>query len=134
MLWSLPKRFKTAHFMSSLAATQGIAFSPEEIRSALMTVAYPGFTGVVQLEIALAPEAAQHVMFAVVRRQSKKVDDADGAAASAPQRQVLPDPTRKKPVDKVMSDIKSKLFIRPVLTAVEAHFADGVLMRVTLQE
>lgn len=117
--------------MSSLAATQGIAFSDQEIRSALASVAYPGFTGVVQLDISLSPEAAACVMIGVIRRQSKKVDDAETAGAA---RHVLPDPTRKKPVDKVLSDLKSKLFIRPVLVAVEAHYLDGVLQRVTLQE
>jgi Na+-translocating ferredoxin:NAD+ oxidoreductase RnfG subunit len=117
--------------MPSLAASQGIAFSDQEIRSALASVAYPGFTGVVQLEIALSEEAAQFVTFAVIRRQSKKVDEQETAGAV---RHVLPDPSRKKPVDKVVSDLKSKLFIRPVLTAVEAHYLDGVLQRVTLQE
>jgi hypothetical protein len=131
MLKLTPRFQKEERKMSSLAATQGIAFSADEIRSALASVAYPGFTGVVQLEIALSPEAAQFVTFAVIRRQSKKIDEQETAGAV---RQMLPDPSRKKPVDKVMSDLKSKLFIRPVLTAVEAHYLDGVLQRVTLQE
>jgi hypothetical protein len=115
--------------MSSLAATQGIAFSDQEIRSALASVAYPGFTGVVQLDISLTPEAAACVMIGVIRRQSKKADDETPAA-----RQTLPDLTRKKPVDKVIGDLKSKLFIRTVVTAVEAHYLDGVLQRFTIQE
>jgi hypothetical protein len=114
--------------MSSLAATQGIAFSDAEIRSALASVAYPGFTGVVQLDISLTPEAAACVMIGVIRRQSRKVDD------QPTMRQTLPDPTRKKPVDKVIGDLKSKLFIRTVVTAVEAHYLDGVLQKFTIQE
>jgi hypothetical protein len=131
MLKLTPRFQKEERKMSSLAATQGIAFSDQEIRSALASVAYPGFTGVVQLDISLTPEAAACVMVGVIRRQSKKVDDAEAAGAA---RHVLPDPTRKKPVDKVLSDLKSKLFIRPVLVAVEAHYLDGVLQRVMLQE
>jgi hypothetical protein len=42
-------------------------------------------------------------------------------------RQELPDPTRKKPVEKVIQDITPKLFIRPVVMAVEARFLNGVL-------
>src|SRR5882672_3771592 len=110
--------------MSPLAEfSQGIPFATEEIRSALESVAIPGFTGVLQLEIGLNPEAAKYVMIGVVRRQSLKVDQ------PAAMRQTLPDPTRKKPVDKVLADIKSKLMIRTVLTAVEVHYLDGVLQK-----
>lgn len=114
--------------MPSLAASQGIAFSDAEIRSALASVAYPGFTGVVQLDISLTPEAAACVMIGVIRRQSKKADSEEST------RQMLPDPTRKKPVDKVVGDLKSKLFIRTVVTALEAHYLDGVLQKYTVQE
>jgi hypothetical protein len=114
--------------MSSLAATQGIAFSEAEIRSALESVAIPGFTGTLQIDIGLRPEAAQYLMVGVIRRQSKRVDE------PAAMRQELPDPTRKKPVDKVMDDIRSKLFIRTVVTAVEARYLDGVLQNFMIQE
>jgi hypothetical protein len=49
-------------------------------------------------------------------------------------RQVLPDPNRKKPVESVVEAIKSKLRIRPVLTALEVQVADGVLQKRTIQE
>jgi len=116
--------------MSSLAESplRGIPIPTEEIRAALDSVAIPGYTGVLQLEIGLAPEAAQHVMIGVIRRQSMKVDQ------PAALKQTLPDPSRKKPVDKVLADIKGKLRIRTVLTAVEAHYLDGVLQKFTIEE
>jgi hypothetical protein len=115
--------------MLSLAAPQGIPIPTEEIRSALESVAVPGYTGVIQVEIGVSAAAAACVTFAVIRRQSLKVD-----AAPTSTRQELPDPSRRKPVDKVISDIKSKLFIRSVLTAFEVHVADGVLQKITLVE
>jgi hypothetical protein len=115
--------------MSSLAERpQGIPIPTEEIRSALESVAIPGYTGTLLLDISLGAEAAQHVMIGVIRRQSFKVDQ------PAAVRQTLPDPARKKPVDKVLEDIKGRLMIRTVVTAVEAHYQDGVLQRFTLQE
>lgn len=115
--------------MSGLAATQGIAFSEQEIRSALESVAIPGFTGTLQLEIGLRPEAAACVMIGVIRRQAKRPDD-----AAPSTRQVLPDPTRKKPVEGVIDQIREKLFIRTVVTAVEARYLDGVLQNFMIQE
>jgi hypothetical protein len=116
--------------MQSLAErpSRGVPFPAEEIRAALDSVAIPGYTGVLQLEIGLAPEAAEHLMIGVIRRQSMKPDQ------PATTKQTLPDPSRKKPVDKVIADIKSKLRIRPVLTAVEAHYLDGVLQKFTIEE
>jgi hypothetical protein len=119
--------------MSSLAAAQGIPIPTEEIRSALESVAIPGYTGTLQLEIGLRAEAAACVMIGVIRRQSKRVDGPLHGATTA-TRQELPDPTRKKPVDKVIDDIRGKLMIRTVLTAVEAHYADGVLQKFTIVE
>ena len=75
-------------------------------------------------------EAAKHVSFAVLRRQSKRVED----EPARQERQVLPDPTRKKPVEKVLADLRSKLRIRPVVPAYEFHFLDGVLQKVTISE
>jgi hypothetical protein len=108
--------------MPSLAAA-GIAFSSDEIRSALESAAIPGFTGTLQVEIGLRPEAAQFVTFAVIRRQSHREEK----PATTSTRQELPDPTRKKPVDSVIDKIRSKLLIRTVVTAVEAHYVNGVL-------
>jgi hypothetical protein len=115
--------------MSLLAEfPRGIPIPMEEIRSALESVAVPGYTGTLQLEIGLRPEAAACVMIGVIRRQSFKVDQ------SSEVRHMLPDPTRKKPVDKVLADIKEKMMIRTVVTIVEAHYLDGVLQRFTIQE
>lgn len=117
--------------MLSLAASQqGIPIPTEEIRRALESVAIPGYTGVIQVELGVSAEAAACVTFAVIRRQTVKADQPLHSAT----RQELPDPSRKKPVDKVISDIKSKLFIRSVLTAFEVHVADGVLQKITLVE
>lgn len=113
--------------MSALAEYQGIPIPADEIRAALASVAIPGYTGTLYVEIGLRPEAAACVAIAVIRRQSKKVDDTTAAI-----RQELPDLMRKKPVDKVIDDLKSQLFIRTVLTAVEAHYRDGVVMNFTV--
>jgi hypothetical protein len=116
--------------MSTLAEfPQGIPIPTEEIRSALESVAIPGYTGTIQLEIGLRAEAASCVMIGVIRRQSKRVDHEPVA-----ERQMLPDPKRRKPVEKVMADLKGKLFVRTVMTAVEAHYLDGVLQKVTTSE
>ena len=114
--------------MPSLAASQGIPFSDVEIRSALESVAIPGYTGTLQLEIGLRPEAAACVMIGVIRRQSKRPDQ------QAATRQVLPDPSRKKPVEGVIDKIREKLFVRTVVTAVEAKYLDGVLQSFMIQE
>lgn len=123
--------------MSSLAEfSRGVPIPLDEIRSALESVAIPGFSGVLQLEISPAPEAAQHVMIGVIRRQTEKVEPAgDGSAPGARvTRQQLPDPARKKPVQNVLDRLEGKLMIRTVVTAVEAHFLDGVLQKFTVQE
>jgi hypothetical protein len=116
--------------MSTLAEfPQGIPIPDVEIRSALESVAVPGFTGVLQLEIGLRPEASACVMIGVIRRQSKRLDQ-----ESAAERQILPDPKRKKPVEKVLADLQGKLFLRPVMKAVEVHILDGVLQKITVSE
>lgn len=115
--------------MSSLAEfTQGIPIPDAEIRSALESVAIPGYTGTLQLEIGLKAEAAQCVMIGVIRRQSFRPDQ------PAAVKQTLPDPTRKMPVQRVMDQLKAKLMIRSVVTAVEANFLDGVLQSYKVQE
>ncbi|HEV7522157.1 MAG TPA: hypothetical protein VGP89_13740 [Candidatus Angelobacter sp.] len=114
--------------MPSLAASQGIPIPTEEIRSALESAAIPGFTGTMQLEIGLRPEAASCVMIGVIRRHSHRGEQ------QTVTRQELPDPSRKKPVDKVIEEIKNRLFIRTVVTAVEAHYLNGVLQNWTHQE
>lgn len=113
--------------MSTLAEfPQGIPIPTEDIRSALESVAVPGYTGTIQLEIGLRAEAASCVMLGVIRRQTKRVDQ------DPTTRQTLPDPSRKKPVDKVIDDVKSKLFIRSVMTAFEVNVVDGVLQKITI--
>jgi hypothetical protein len=113
--------------MSTLAEfPQGIPIPTEEIRSALESVAVPGFTGTLQMTFALRTEAASCVSFAVIRRQTKRVDQ------EPTTRQTLPDPTRKKPVDKVIADIKGKLFIRTLMAAFEVNVVDGVLQKTTI--
>jgi hypothetical protein len=129
MLWTPPKvPTQKRRKMPSLAADPGIPIPAEEIRRALESVAIPGYTGTIQLDIGLRAEAAACVMIGVIRRQSRKLDD------QVAVRQTLPDPTRKKPVDKVIDDLKSKLFIRTVVTAVEARYLDGVLQNFVIQE
>ena len=109
---------------------RGIPIPVEEIRSALESVAVPGFTGVLQLEIGLTPAAASCVMIGVIRRQTSRVD----AQPQQVTRQVLPDLERKKPVQKVIQDVMGKLLIRPVMTALEVHVVDGVLQKITISE
>ncbi len=114
--------------MSTLAEfSRGIPIPEAEIRSALESVAIPGYTGTLQLEINLGPEVAQHVAIAVIRRQSLKPDQA------AVQKQTLPDPARKKPVQAVLDQLRSKLMIQCVVAAVEANFLDGVLQNYKVQ-
>jgi Na+-translocating ferredoxin:NAD+ oxidoreductase RnfG subunit len=130
----LTQRFNKEKTMSSLAATQGIAFSDAEIRSALESVAIPGFTGSIQLEVLIAPEAAQYITIAVIRRQASPAAEGPQDLARGAVRQVLPDPTRKKPVESVIEAIKSKLRIRTGLTALEVHVNDGVLGKKIIQD
>lgn len=68
------------------------------------------------------------VMIGVIRRQSKRVDQ-DPA-----ERQTLPDPKRRMPVQKVVDDLKERMFVRTAVTAVEAQYVDGVLQKFTIQE
>lgn len=107
--------------MPSLAATQGIAFSADEIRSVLEAAALTRFTGTVQISIGVNPDAAKCVGITVLYRHSH-VEQKPGVT-----RQELPDPTLRKPVAKVIEDISSKLFIRTALTAMEIRFLNGVV-------
>jgi hypothetical protein len=120
--------------MPSLAASQGIAFSDADIRSALESVAIPGFTGSIQLEVLIAPEAAQYITIAVIRRQVSPAAEGPEGPARAAVRQVLPDPTRKKPVESVIDAIKDRLRIRTGMTALEVHVNDGVLGKKIVQD
>lgn len=119
--------------MSSLAAPQGIAIPTEEIRSALESVAIPGYNGSLQMEIHFSPEAEellnQCVVITVVRRETNRLDQ----VSTGVTRQQLPDPSRKKPVDKVIADIKKVLFIQTMLKALEVQVVDGVLQKTTKQ-
>lgn len=111
--------------MSSLAVQQGVPIPLDQIRSALESVAVPGYTGTLQVEVNLSADAASCVTFAVIRRQTRRADD-------AVTKQTLPDPGRKKPVEKVLADLRAVLFLRPAVQAVEAHYVDGVLQKFTL--
>jgi hypothetical protein len=107
---------------SSLAAvTQGIAIPPDEIRSALDSMAYPGFTGMLQVQLYLLDEASKFVRVAVWRAENKRTEKLQA------ERQVLPDPERKKPVQNVIDDIKGLLYVRTVLVALEVHYLNGVV-------
>src|SRR5689334_2957495 len=107
--------------MSPLAELpRGIPIPVDEIRSALESAAIPGFTGSVQVVIGLRPEAAQYVTIAVIRRESRNVN------RPTTTQQVLPDPERKKPVQRVVDSIMGKLMIRPIMTALEIQVVDGV--------
>jgi len=110
---------------------RAIAIPTEEIRSALESVAVPGYTGTLQLEIGLREEVAQCVTIRVIRRQSKRLEE---IAHPAVTHQSLPDPTRKKPVEKVLGDLRSKLLILSMVAAVEVQVLDGVLQKVIFQE
>lgn len=114
--------------MSGLAVTGGVPIPLEEVRFALDSVAVPGFTGTLQLEIGLREEAARCVRIDVVRRQVMRYEAVDGV------RHTLPDPERKKPVQSAITKLEPRLIIRPVLTAVEFHLANGVLQKWTIQE
>jgi hypothetical protein len=110
------------------AAPQGIPIPTEEIRTALESVAIPGFNGSVQMEIHFTADAEeilkQCIVVTVLRRQTKRVDEESGVT-----RQQLPDPTRKKPVEKVLADLKKVLFVQTVLKALDVQVVDGVLQK-----
>jgi hypothetical protein len=105
-----------------------------ELRTALHSVAVPGFTGTLCVEIGLAEETEDgqrryYVVMAIRRRESKRTGD-DSAG-----QQILPDVERRKPVEKVLAVLRPKLFLRPILQAVEFHLKDGVLQpNFTIQE
>ncbi len=86
------------------------------------------------MEIHFGPEAeellSRCVIITVLRRETTRVDQ----ESTAVTRQQLPDPSRKKPVDKVIADLKKVLFIRTVLKALEVQVVDGVLQKMTKQE
>jgi len=107
---------------------RGVPIHSEEILSALESVAVPGYTGLLQVEISLTAAAADCVLIGVVRRQSHRADKPMSTF------QALPDPQRKKPVQNVMDHLKEKLMIRSVVTAIEAHYLDGVLQKFSVQE
>jgi|ERR1051326_6327294 hypothetical protein len=105
--------------MSLLAEVpQGIPFSADEIRSYLEAAAIAGFTGALQLSIGLRDEIAEHIVIKPIFRCSHLEGKFEV---------INPDPTRKKPVGRVIEDIRPKLVIRPVLTAMEVRFLKGVV-------
>jgi hypothetical protein len=119
--------------MTSLAvASRGVPIPVEEIHSVLRSVAVPGYTGVLQLDLWVRPEAAAYVMLGVTRRQSKSMRDEAG-----PTREEIPavgEHLRKKSVQRAVDGLREKLVLRTVLLAVEAHYVDGELKKVTIVE
>lgn len=109
--------------MSSLAATQGIAFSEkkiDEIKDELASAAIPGFTGTLQVIVGLTPDAANCVTITVLRREVHNLDK------PTVTRQDLPDTRRRKPVESVVDAIRKKLFVGTGITALEVEYVDGV--------
>jgi hypothetical protein len=123
MLKLTPRFQKEERKMSSLAATQGIAFSDEkiaEIRHEIASSAIPGFTGTLSVIIGLTPDAVNCVTISVLRREVHNLDK------PTVTQQDLPDPKRRKPVDSVIDAIRQKLIVRTGITALEVEYVDGV--------
>ena len=114
---------------SHTALSRGVAIPPDEIHSALRSAAVPGFTGVLQIELLVDAEAARHVSIAIIRRQSKSVNETTREEVPA-----VGDHPRKKNVQKVVDDLRSKLFLRTAILAIEAHYVDGEVRKVTTAE
>jgi len=106
-----------------------IPVDEDELRSALQAAAVPGFTGDVLVEIVLMPEIAHNVKFLVSRRQCFQAKTQQQV-----HEQVTPDPSRRKPVENVITQVRDKLYIRPGIYAVEAHFKDGVVTAFHVRE
>jgi hypothetical protein len=113
--------------MSSLAV-HGVPIPPEEIHAALRSVAIPGYTGTLQLSLTVSPEAARFVTIAIVRRQSQTQE------STREEIPVTGEHLRKKSVQKVMDDLRGRLYLRPILMGIEAHYVDGELKKFTIIE
>ncbi len=115
--------------MSSLAAaSRGVPIPPEEIHAALRSVAVPGYTGSLHIELMVMPEAVSHVMIVVTRRHSAPLQE------SREEVPAVGDHLRKKSVQRAVDGLRDKLVLRPVLLAAEAHYVDGELKKVTIVE
>lgn len=99
----------------------------EEIHSALRSAAVPGYTGSLHLQLVVNPEAVSHARLLVTRRQSLSGDTREDVP-------VMGDHLRKKGLQRAVDGLRDKLVLRPVLLAVEAHFVDGELKKVTITE
>lgn len=118
--------------MQSLAEfPRGIPIPVDEIRSALESAAVPGTSGSIQIVIGLKPtvpckhcgeivDLSDHVTFAVVRRLRMGTEH-------PAQTQVLPDVTRKKPVQNVLRAVTGKMQVRMQIQALEFYVEDGIL-------
>ena len=117
--------------ISSLNLLPQIPVDQAQLRAALESVAIPGYNGSVSIEIGLAPGEGNSftVVMAVCRRETKR----PGSPAPA-ERQLLPDPERKKLVQDVIDGIRTKLFVRPILQALEAQFENGRVMKFSIAE
>ena len=105
---------------------QQVPVDEMELRAVLQSAAMPGYSGSITIEIGLRAEARSYIMLGVMRRESRK--------PGAGQRQMLPDPERRKPVENVIEELRPKLFVRPILRAVEAHYDNGVLTKFNIVE
>lgn len=104
-----------------------------ELRAALEARAVPNFTGSVDLKIGLVEvEVDGQTLYMV----AITVDQEEHHAAEPEKcrRQILPDPSRKKPVDNVLSQVRPRLFIRPVLRRLTTHFKAGVVTGFKMEE
>jgi hypothetical protein len=114
--------------MSSLAVgSRGVPIPVDEISSALRSVAVPGYTGALQLELVVKPEAVAHVTVVVTRRQTLNGNTREDLPATG-------DHIRKKSAQRAVDGLRDELILRPVLLAAEAHYVDGELKKVTIIE
>jgi hypothetical protein len=97
-----------------------------ELRSALQSVAIPGYTGSICVEFGFhqAENGKSFIVaMTVLRREHRKV------GATADHRQILPDPERKKPVESVLDELRPLLLVRPVRRAIEFHVDNGKILK-----
>lgn len=99
----------------------GVAFPPDQIRSAIEAAAFSRFTGTQQISIGLRPEAANLVVIEVDWKHSHMENKPSDVRVQ------IADPTLKKPVASVIEAISPRLFIRTMATALELKFLNGVL-------
>lgn len=117
--------------MAGISAVWSVPIPVDGIVSTLRSVAVPGYTGIVLVEIGIRPEAAEHVQLDVRRKQTFKTDAQQSERTSIPASGV---PEREKLVRDVMQALKDKLCIRTVAVAIEFHYNDGRLLKYQVVE